>query len=92
MDSYEIIPIDSVTAKSTVIYKADGTGAKMFGSLVIDEFTWELTENNTILKTVFPNAWGADTDLQHIDKITSSSMVLKDVSGGSVFWLIYVKQ
>ena len=87
MDSYEV-----VTDTSSVIvwaFNMDSTCTISNALGVVSSFNWALKFNNTYVKTTYPmglNGW------YHIDNISSSSLTLRDTSGGGIVWDILSKQ
>jgi hypothetical protein len=90
MDANEI-HIDTSLSNIIVTFNANGTAITSLSGLPYYSFLWALTNNSTYLKTTDTSSGGAIQFL-HIDNLTSSSMTLKDTTGGTVGWEVWTKQ
>lgn len=87
MDAHDAI--DTVNNPYTMEYYPDGTGAYLLNSATVGSFTWQLLNNNTYLK-VSSSTSGSAT--QHIDSLTATKLIVKDTTGISYTWQVYIKQ
>lgn len=83
--------VDTADANFRLVFNANGTLALTLFGTPIAQSSWSLINSNTYLKTVDTGSAGTTT-IQHIDNLTSSSLTLKDTTGGTATWTIFAKQ
>ena len=82
---------DSTSTVFKMTFNSNNTLVIYYMDTAIDQQSWNLQNGDTYIKFL-DSAVGASPLYLHIDEITSSSMTLKDTSGGVVSWSIYAKQ
>ena len=82
---------DTTTAKFKMTINSNNTLVIYYMDTAIDQQSWTLQNGDTYIKFL-DTAAGSTPTYQHIDNISSSSMTLKDTTGGIVSWTIYAKQ
>lgn len=86
LDEGESFP-DRLYAENNLVFTSDGEVNLINNNMINGRKQWELMFDNTYLRIIEP-AYATD---YHIDKITSSKLVLKDTSGRHTSWYIFEK-
>ena len=86
LDDGESFP-DLLYAENNLVFDADGTLTLVNSSALRGRKKWELLHGDSYLRVTEP-AYSTD---YHIDRISSSSLVLKDTSNGRISWLMFAK-
>lgn len=91
IDAGETTP-DAMFVNYLWVFKSDGTLSYMeYGTILAGQWSWQLVANNSYLKTTDAGAAGT-VIYKHIDNISSTSLTLKDTSGGVTTWVTFQKQ
>ena len=80
---------DTINNPYIIQYNTNGTGAYLLNGTSAGTFTWQLLNNNTYLKI---SATGYPDAVQHIDSLTSTTLILRDTTGISWIWQVFTKQ
>jgi len=86
-DLYKDPPLDDFF----VTFNANGTVIVIYMNDTSEQ-TWSLERNNTYLKMISTSGGNAGMIYEHIDSLTSTSIILKDTSGDLIRWNIWRKQ
>jgi hypothetical protein len=90
MEANEIYA-DTSFPGATLVFSSSGTFSDVFMGIPLVTGSWKLVNNNTYLETS-DTLYGGSTDYQHIDNLTTTSLTLRDTTGGQTSWTILTKK
>jgi hypothetical protein len=92
LDSNEKIYPNAYASNELVIFSDNGKGQVIYKDSVIEVFLWKLKNNNTYLEVTDTGYSKHIVSYQHVDVLTSTTMILSDTSSMSKVWDVFVKQ
>ena len=90
-DASEVSPTDTFYNNLVITFNSNGTGNSTYYGLTEGLFSWALSNGNAYMDITDTGSYGSTTHLR-IDKLSSTSMTLKDTAGGTVNWDVFAKQ